>query len=295
MEKNRLNRPIFIVGGVRSGTTILGEILSQHDEVAYWLEPKYIWKYKKARANDDYRYKSEATANVKKYIYDRFLKFTEANNKTRFVEKTPSNVFRVPFMYEIFPDGLFVQIVRNGNDTILSAEKKWTTRPASSAINRRLFNNEIPLADLPFYFFDAVRDVIARFLFPNKGYLWGHQFKGIKEYRKNHSVFETCAVQWVKGVRVASDDLSKIPRDQLFTFKYEELVETPRSVLEPLLDFLELDSEKVIKYAEEKLFSTKDRIYTEEQKKNLKEVQHIINEEMENFGYQSQIKNKIDV
>jgi len=285
LEENKLYKPIFIIGGVRSGTTILGEILSQDENIAYWLEPKYIWKYRKPSNKSDLRAKGEANRPIKKYIQNRFLAFKNQKGKNRFMEKTPSNVFRVPFIYEIFPNGLFIQIIRNGKDTILSAEKKWTTRMSGSAIKRRLFSNEIPLLDIPFYFFVAIRDVIAKFFFPKKGFIWGQLFEGIHDYRKEHSVIETCAKQWVTGIQIANQELKKLPKEQVFTLKYEDLVEKPKKTLEPLIQFLELEPSKIIQYAEEEVFSTKHRIYSEKQKEKLASVEYIINDEMKTWGY----------
>ena len=37
-------RPVVILGAARSGTTLLGELLSRVPEVAYWVEPKSLWR-----------------------------------------------------------------------------------------------------------------------------------------------------------------------------------------------------------------------------------------------------------
>ena len=147
--KSEFYKPVFIIGGVRSGTSILGDILQQQSEVAYWLEPKYIWKYRKAAADNDIRGSEDATTHIKEYIRGRFYKYMDLHGASRFMEKTPSNVFRVPFIHEIFPNGLFIRLIRNGHDTILSTYKKWTTPIDRTAVTRRLRSNEIPLRDIP--------------------------------------------------------------------------------------------------------------------------------------------------
>lgn len=277
----KLYKPIFIVGSVRSGTTMLGEILSQHPDVAYWLEPKYIWKYKNAKVRHDHREQEEATPRVKKYIRSRFHKFTFKKSKKRFIEKTPSNVFRIPFMYEIFPEGLFVNIIRNGNDCVLSAEKKWTSPPSKSAIKRRLLSNEIPLADLPFYFVDTIQQVIGRFFLPKKGFIWGQEFKGIYEYRKQHSILETCAMQWRKGVEASRMAFKKIPSKQVYEIHYENLLADPERELKPLLEFLELSNESVIEYAQNSIKSTRTKNYSQVEIEKLNQIEHILKPEMD--------------
>ena len=285
-SKKELKNPVFIIGSVRSGTTILGDILSQHKDVAYWLEPKYIWRYGKARSKHDLRYAHEATPPVKKYIRKRFTDFTNTLGKKQFIEKTPSNVFRISFIREIFPNGRFVQIVRNGNDSALSAEKKWTTIPDRSAIKRRLTKNEIPWSELPFYTMASVRDVLGRGLFPSKGFIWGQHFEGIEAYRKEHSIIETCAKQWSEGMRVSIEEMRLIPDVQKFTLRYEDLSSELTKKVSDILSFLELDiDQKVLDYAAQKVFNTKTRTYTESDLEKMDKIKPIIEKEMKILGY----------
>lgn len=37
-----VKKPIILLGCARSGTTLLGSILEQHPDVAYWVEPRPI-------------------------------------------------------------------------------------------------------------------------------------------------------------------------------------------------------------------------------------------------------------
>lgn len=280
------NKPVFIIGNVRSGTTILSDILSQHKDVAFWLEPKYIWRYGNAAAKHDRRTAKEASSRVRNYIQKRFFDFTQSKGKTRFMEKTPSNVFRIPFMYEVFPNALFVNIIRNGRDSSLSAEKKWTNKPDSTAITRRLTSNEIPITELPYYGFAAVRDILGRTILPSKGFIWGQQFEGIHEYRKNHSVIETCAMQWAEGQRISLSDLKVIPEAQKISIRYEDISSDLSVEINRVLNFLELpEDQNMINYAKQKVFNTKNRVYSDEDKKKLQTIEPIIKEQMNILGY----------
>jgi len=285
MEITGLNKPIFIIAGVRSGTTMIGDILGKHKDLAYWIEPKYIWKYRKPRGKNDHRFASEATAKVKNYIRKRFHNYTLRLGKTRFIEKTPSNVFRVSFIEEVFPDALYIRLLRNGIDTALSAEKKWTSTPTKSALLRRLRSNEIPLIDLPFYFGAFMRDVVGRFFAPQKGYLWGQLFEGISAFRAQHTTIETCAKQWSEGLVHSQRALDKVSAVRVYTLKYEDLIADPQGELKLLLDFCQLNySPEVISYALKNVKS-KVRIYSAEEKEKIDLIMPIISKQMIKYNY----------
>lgn len=284
--KSEFYKPVFIIGGVRSGTSILGDILKQQSNIAYWLEPKYIWKYRKATADNDIRDSEDAKPHIKEYIRGRFYKYMKLQGASRFMEKTPSNVFRVPFIHEIFPNGLFIRLIRNGHDTILSTYKKWTTPIDRTAVTRRLRSNEIPLRDIPHYGLATVRDVIGRTILPKAGFIWGQQFEGIKEYRKSHSIMETCAMQWLNAMQHVNKAVENIPATQVYEIRYEELVSNPELTLLPLLEFLEYyDSDKVVNWAKQNVKDFSRRSWNKEIMENLSKIDHIIQDEMTKWGY----------
>lgn len=275
MPDYRFDRPVFIIGAARSGTTLLGELLSKHPDVAYWLEPKYIWRYAKARSLNDIRTVEEATPATVNYIRKKFHRFLARQKKKRFIEKTPSNVFRISFINTVFPEALFLYIERDGQDVCLSAEKKWTSRPDSSALYRRLISFEIPLRDLPFYTVDFLRDVFGRFFAPERGYIWGPQFDGIREYRDEHSVIETCARQWLESVKSAHEALQYIPESRVYRLNYEELVDNTEECLKGVYGFLGLESTYISDAILEKV-NKRRKEYTLEEREKINEILAII-------------------
>ncbi len=285
MNNSGLEKPIFIIAGVRSGTTMLGDILSKHEDVAYWIEPKYIWQYRKPGQKTDLRSAEEATSSVSEYIRRKFAEYTVALGKERFLEKTPSNVFRVAFINEIFPDARFIQLIRSGVSSALSAEKKWLAKPERSALKRRLTSGEIPIVDLPFYFFTIVKEVVWKYLSPQQGSVWGQKFEGIQEYRAAHSVIETCAKQWSEGLRVSQSELDKIDPQRIYTIKYEEILKQPDVVMKQLMEFMEVQhSARVVEYAQAIVRAT-GKAYTEEEQEKIKLIQPIIAEQMRKYNY----------
>ena len=121
----RLERPIIILGAGRSGTTALTEVLRHHPDVAVWEEPKHIWRFGHAYRSHDVLTAADATPRVKRYIHEQFAAYLRDSGKARFIEKTPSNCFRVSFIRAVFPDALFVHVMRDGRAAVTSAMEQW--------------------------------------------------------------------------------------------------------------------------------------------------------------------------
>ena len=138
--KNRyksIEKPIFILGTGRSGTTILGIVLSMHREVGYLNEPKAIWHVihphediigNYTRADAKYRLTAEdATDDTRQRAAQMFGAYLTATRSKRLVDKYPELIFRVDFVRALFPDARFIFLVRNGWDTCHSIAN-WSQR-----------------------------------------------------------------------------------------------------------------------------------------------------------------------
>ena len=283
----RLKKPIFIIGAARSGTTLVGDILNKHKDIAYWVEPKYIWRYRNASSSTDIRKGKEATLAVQKYIHSKFSNYVKQCKKKRFMEKTPSNCFRIPFIYKIFPDGRFLHIIRDGRDVAFSAQKKWSSSPNPTALWRRVVSFEIPLRDAPCYAKDVIRDVIGRQFLPKKAFIWGPRFPGIYDIQKQYSTIETCAIQWYQSVLAAMEGLREIPAKQQMTFKFEELLSTPESLLRQVLKFTDLEPEtNVFNYALTKIDQTATRRWEQKEACKVKLIEPYIHDLLFELGYE---------
>ena len=82
---------------------------------------------------------------------------------------------------------------------------------------------------------------------PQEAFIWGPHFPGIREVRSQHSVLETCAIQWRESVVAASKGLEDVPAPQQMTLRFEDFVEDPAGWLERIFEFLQLspDTEMV--------------------------------------------------
>lgn len=281
-----MKKPIILIGSPRSGTTLIGDILNQHPSIAYWIEPKYIWKYKKPILFNDIRGKDEADNDVKNYIRSKFSQYLIRQNKSRFLEKTPSNCFRIPFINEIFNDAIFINIIRDGRDAILSSYIKWTTKHDKTAYKRRLTYNEIPLIDFPFYFVNFIKQLLLQEIKPNYVKQWGPMTPKIREYAKN-SILEACAIQWKLCTEISINHLNDINPSRVYNFKYEDFLINPEKILNDIHKHCELDpSGEVYEYANSIIRPQNTKKWQKSHnKKIVEEISYIIDPTLEKLGY----------
>ncbi|MGH7819110.1 MAG: sulfotransferase family protein, partial [Candidatus Binatia bacterium] len=132
-------RPIFIVGMPRSGSTVFYNTLAKHPEVA-WVsqaskkfprsllltrfimafradrrptEGHRIWR-RYVRAEDDSLRREHVTAAQRRYYTTLVDMHVRLHGKPRFLSKYPRNVLRFEYLDEIFPDALFLHLIRDG-------------------------------------------------------------------------------------------------------------------------------------------------------------------------------------
>lgn len=133
----RANPPslAFITGCGRSGTTILGDILSRHNDVRFlndridlWIRCfpfADIWFDVGLRAGARVAL-SAADAESQTEARRRFtdLLNTERGDKPTLVEKLPINNFRLGFVTTLYPGASHINIVRNGIEVAFSIARK---------------------------------------------------------------------------------------------------------------------------------------------------------------------------
>ncbi len=135
-QPKKVDRPIYVLGTGRSGTTVLGVVLSMHRDVGFLNEPKALWcsVYPPEDVIGNYtdcppRFSlgaEQASASVKAAahkLYGAYLRFAGAR---RVLDKSDW-MFRVSFLRSIFPDAQFLFLVRDGWDTIRSIDR-WSQR-----------------------------------------------------------------------------------------------------------------------------------------------------------------------
>ncbi|EAW35513.1 sulfotransferase [Lyngbya sp. PCC 8106] len=209
-----LEKPIFIFGSPRSGTTFLGNCIAEIPEISYHFEPVLT----KAAAR--YIYTNQWDKNQAKAFYKRvysWLLRIHLNGDLRLAEKTPRNCFVLPFLYETFPDARFIHIIRDGRDASISLAKRPWYR------NDMRGSGAKDPGGYPF-------GPIARF--------WVEPDR-IEEFETTNDVHR-CMWLWRRYLEEASAGAAQLPTDQYYELRYEDLVTNPQEESERLLDFLEI-------------------------------------------------------
>lgn len=207
-----LDRPIFIVGAARSGTTFLGDCFARLPEITYHHEPpatkaagRYVFEelWPEWRSRLFYR-----------TVYAWLIR-TELEGGLRFAEKTPSNSLLIPFLDRSFHDAQFIHIVRDGRDAAAShMERTWLRA-----------------------------DAVGNGLREPGGYLHGPYAQWWVEPHRREEFEHTSDAHrmiwaWRRYVEAALRDGPPLGPEKYLQLNYETLVREPRASAEHVLDFL---------------------------------------------------------
>ncbi len=124
------------MGAMGSGTTLLRLVLDSHDRIAIPPETGFMRAYKAHRFipfkwtgrnwakrlgwSDE-----ELDAEMRDFYNRLFMRYVETHGKQRWGEKTPLHIWHVDAMARLFPDAVFVAIVRHPGGSIASNMTRW--------------------------------------------------------------------------------------------------------------------------------------------------------------------------
>lgn len=242
--------PVFLVGIGRSGTTLLGKLLSAHSQIGYLNEPKAIWHY--AFGNEDligsYAFddtkaflrptlstNDKGSKRIKK-IYGWYKKLSG----TRILlDKYPELIFRVNEIKNIFPNVKFVAIVRNGY-AVAESIHEWSERHRNEKENTDWWGKNDRKWNL------MVQDILA-------DQKWSH----LKPYLKAQvTQKERGVVEWWHAMNELRFCLNK-HSDMFHLVHYERLCESPNKEISAILDFLDISMEtKMMTFVENEINHT---------------------------------------
>lgn len=210
-----------------------------HPQVVAWYEPRTIWVYADPGRPHDRFTAEDATPRVKRYIRRRFLKHQLSHGDLRVMEKTPSNLMRIPYVRAIFPESRYVYVIRSAFPYLSSSELRWRLPITLGHTWERL--REVPKTQLPYYLHRYVRDHIRiRILRHKHASIWGVRYPGVYEDLAAMSVEEVIARQWAAASRQAEADLADMDPSLTLRIRYEDFVADPVNQFERILHHFDL-------------------------------------------------------
>jgi hypothetical protein len=226
--------PIFILGSPRSGTTVLFDVLSRHPDVASLeVEGHLLWElfhHPKDRGWTSHATRPEEITRAERRSL--YWAIDRVSGRHRYLDKSPRNSLRVPYLQSLFPDARFVYLKRDGRAAVSSLLNAW-----------RSDSGMFPGLDLP----GPVRiqgapDDRWRLVVP----------PGWREYATGHTLPEVCAFQWTACNAAILDGRGGVTSGRWTEVTYEEFVDRPREQAERLMDAVGLaPNDAVLAYADE--------------------------------------------
>ena len=222
-----LERPIFIIGAPRSGTSMLYAILRASSQLAHWPgEAHEVWEADHHPALRDWDSNALTAADADPVTTARIRRsfFLVTGSGKRLIDKTPRNALRIPFIESVFPDARYVYLQRDGRDNVNSLINAWRTPRYRTY--RLPEPHRIHGADPAWWKFT---------LYPG----WREDITGPLEV--------VCAKQWKLSNDFALEALQEVPRERWERVRYEDLVAYPEDEVGRLLGFLELPYETAVR------------------------------------------------
>lgn len=221
----KLDRPVFIIGAPRSGTSMLYAILRRSTQLTNWPgEAHEVWEadfHPALRGWESNALTAEdARGPEGERIKRSFLLVT--GGRKRLIDKTPRNALRVGFIDELFPDARYVYLVRDGRDNINSLINAWRTPRYRTY--RLPEPHRIPGVDPAWWKFT---------LYPG----WRADIEGPVEV--------VCAQQWRWSYDSAGAALLDVG-ERVTTVRYEDLAADPVSATRAVCAFLEVPFEEPV-------------------------------------------------
>lgn len=224
-SSTRVARPVFIMGAPRSCSSLLFQTLAQSehlwtigDESHHLIEQfpalNPLEQADSNRLTADSADRDLAQALLHAFtsqLRDRDGLPAPAGGVVRMLEKTPKNALRIPMLNALFPDALFIHLVRDPKDNLSSIMDAWQSR---------------------------------RFVtYPTLGTVNGPWSLLLPPGWRDHtgSPLEiVAAFQWLSAQRHILDDLRALPLARRMTVNAFELLQNPRALVDKVLAFIGL-------------------------------------------------------
>jgi hypothetical protein len=139
MERQAPPAPIFVIGSPRSGTTLLRLILDSHPRISCGEETHFLRELEAIVGRHWHLLESyglERTwwlAHLRAFYVGFQDEVLARRSKVRWAEKDPTYTLRLEFIEELFPEAVYVHLLRDGHDVVASFRDRWGYRSAARA------------------------------------------------------------------------------------------------------------------------------------------------------------------
>ena len=220
-----IDRPIFIVGMPRSGSTAFHHAMAYHPDLGTTTnvtrkfptclpmirlaglvkrdhepgEAGTMWD-RFVSDQDDILRAEDADPEKSSYYRKAVANVLTYYGKSRFISKCPRNGLRMSFLHAIFPDARFIHLIRDGRAV------------CQSLLERRTIDN----GDLNVW--------------------WDVKPPGWKEMEALPPL-ESVAAQWQAVVKLVTEFGSVLPNSQYMEIRYESFTQDPAALLQQVAEF----------------------------------------------------------
>jgi hypothetical protein len=213
-------RPIFVIGCPRSGTTVTFLLLRMAPgATSIRREGHVLWEsFHHPRANgwDSNALDASDVGSIERRYIAWTIRILAGHG--RFVDKTPRNVLRLPYLDALFPDATYVFVVRDARSIVSSLYEHW---PRGGRLPYRL-PGQFAVQGLP------------------RGY-W--RFVLVPGWRDldGRPLEEVCARQYTESTEAILRFRDSLPPEREVTLRYEDLLQDPVTVTRDMFSALQLD------------------------------------------------------
>ena len=282
----KLRPPIILIGNYRSGTSITQNLIGLHPGIVTWYEPRTLWLYADPGRRHDEFDADDATDKVVRYIRNRFLKYQERHHGRQIMEKTPANILKVPYVNAIFPEATYLYIIRNPFSVISSMEHKWQRTKTLKGIRRSLAST--PIMQLPYYARHLTEDLVRKKILRQK-YIsrYGPRYKGMDADLIVYDKLRVIARQWAISSRKAREDLANLDKGRVFSFRYEDLMESPEVLFRRIYDHCDLEyNDDMLRMANKMVDPSRQQKWLRLDPQRLGPIIPEVKAEMDAYGYE---------
>jgi hypothetical protein len=275
LVRHRFEKPVFIVGCSRSGTTVGYKVLSMAKRLASLEKESHdFWNslHPPEEKNwDSHSLDAEDVSERDRMDVSRY--FFKHLGMRRFVDKANQNCFRIPYLLELFPDAIFIYVKRDGRDNVNSLIHGWGKPDEFAAWSRSLpYDVEVDNGQYRRWCF---------FLFP-----------GWRNYLQS-PVEEVCAQQWISANGSVISFHTQEPGMDWIEIFYEDLLSRPLEIFRELFERLDIPFTDDVKDHCSDLLSNPYNVFSpprlnkweEENTERIERIIPVIQDTMMKMGY----------